>query len=288
MAESKQHPAIRFAAPASILQGQPLKELMGKELVTLIGEALAAVVPEFDQRRFRAAALRELESLELKERSRAIARAMADQLPNAFDEAEPLLVASFGPPLERTEGNGLAIFFYLPHSELIAERGLESFERGMRANYELTRRFTAEFSVRPFLVRHRERALELLATWVDDPCPHVRRLVSEGTRPRLPWGMRLGEFQADPSYTLPLLERLKDDDSEYVRRSVANHLGDLAKDHLTTILDVCERWLDETKRLSDPRQVENRRALLRHALRYPFKQGNERAIRLRRLAGTKR
>lgn len=288
MTDTQPHPAIRFAAPASILHGQPLKALLGKELVALIAESLEPMVPGFDRRHFRTTALRELESMELKERSRAIARAIAEQLPESFDEAGPLLIASLGPPLERTEGNGLATFFYLPHSELIAERGVESFGSGMHANYELTRRFTAEFSVRPFLVRHRERALTLLGDWVDDPCPHVRRLVSEGTRPRLPWGMRLGEFQADPSHTLPLLERLKDDDSEYVRRSVANHLGDLAKDHLTTILDLCERWLDESKRLSEPRQIENRRALLRHALRYPFKQGNERAISLRRLAGTKR
>ena len=132
--------------------------------------------------------------------------------------------------------------------------------------------FTAEFAIRPFLVAHTDLALDHLARWVEDPDPHVRRLVSEGTRPRLPWGGNLRAFQADPAPGLRLLERLKDDPSEYVCRSVANHLNDIAKDHPAIALTVCERW----SRDAGP----ERRWIVRHGLRALMKQGDRRALGL--------
>jgi 3-methyladenine DNA glycosylase AlkC len=253
------HPAQRFIAPSSIQHGVPLKELMGRKLVVLIGQSLAEAVPGFDVRRFQTRAVRDLDKLELKERALSIAQAMAEQMPADFDELSPLLIRSLGPPLEQTDGNGMASFFYFPHTHLIAAYGVSSFESGMTANYEITKRFTAEFSIRPFLIQHRSKCLKVLRRWAKDSNAHVRRLVSEGTRPRLPWAMRLPEFQADPNLSLPLLEMLKDDSELYVRRSVANHLGDIAKDHLEVALNVCETWLDELRRSDDEAGVENRR-----------------------------
>jgi 3-methyladenine DNA glycosylase AlkC len=284
MPSQRAHPAQRFIAPSHIRRGVPLKALMGPTLVRLIGQSLAQVVPGFDDRRFRREASRDLDGLELKERAACIARAMAGQMPTAFEALAPLLIESLGPPLERTEGNGLAPFFYLPHTELIAVHGPSSFESGMAANYEVTKRFTAEFSIRPFLVRHRSRCLRVLRRWARDDDPHVRRLVSEGTRPRLPWACRLADFQADPHLALPLLEMLKDDGEPYVRRSVANHLGDIAKDHLGLALEVCQRWLREVKQSDGTRAAANRRWIVRHALRHPAKMGNDRAIALVRAA----
>jgi 3-methyladenine DNA glycosylase AlkC len=282
----KPHPAQRFIAPPSIQPGLPLKAMMGRKLVLLIGESLAEVLPSFDQRRFVARACRGLDKLELKERAMGIAHAMAEQMPADFDELAPLLIRSFGPALQETAGNGLAPFFYFPHSHLVAAYGVSSFESGMQANYELTQRFTAEFSIRPFLIEHRSQCLKLLKRWARDPSPHVRRLVSEGTRPRLPWASRLPEFQADPHLSLPLLELLKDDSELYVRRSVANHLGDVAKDHLEVALDVCEAWLDGLDRADDA-TAENRRWIVRHAVRHPAKQGNKRAVSIRAHASSK-
>ncbi len=227
--------------------------------------------------------MRGLKNLELKERALHIANAMAGHLPSGFNELSPLLIRSLGPPLVATEGNGLAPFFYLPHAQLIASYGVSHFECGMEANYEITKRFTAEFSIRPFLIEHRSKCLKLLKCWTKDKNPHVRRLVSEGTRPRLPWAMRLPEFQKDPNYTVPLLEALKDDPEIYVRRSVANHLADIAKDHFDFALDVCERWLDEFDGADNSRS-ENRRWIIRHSMRHPAKKGNARAIEIRNKA----
>jgi hypothetical protein len=180
--------------------------MSGRFALNLNGLPRQPTAEGFDVRCFQSRAVKGLETLELKGRASAIAMAMAEQMPTDFGELAPLLVRSFGPPLGATEGNGLAPFFYLPHAHLIATSGVSSFDSGMAANYEITMRFTAEFSVRPFLVEHRSKCLELLKRWAKDENPHVRRLVSEGTRPRLPWAMRLPEFQADPQLSLPLLE----------------------------------------------------------------------------------
>lgn len=281
------HPSERFVAPASIQHGVPLKELLDGKLVALIGESLQAVVRGFSLRKFQAKATDGLAKLELKERALQIARAMAEQLPADFDQAAPLLIGSFGPPLARSEGNGLAPFFYLPHAQYIAVYGVSRFASGMAANYALTQRFTAEFSIRPFLIEHRSDCLAMLSQWAHDSNVHVRRLVSEGTRPRLPWAMRLAEFQRDPSLALPLLDALKDDAELYVRRSVANHLGDIAKDHPATAFDICAEWLDELCDTRDAMQAKNRRWIVRHALRLPAKQGVARAVRIREQAAGK-
>jgi hypothetical protein len=164
----------------------------------LLAESVVAVAPGFDADRFRRRALRGLAGLGLMQRGAHVARALAGELPAEFDEAAKVLVASFGPELSATEGNGLAPFFYLPHSCFIASRGVSCRARGLGACYELTKRFTAEFCIRPFLAAQPAETLQVLEAWTADPNPHVRRLVSEGTRPRLPWGMRLRAFQDDP------------------------------------------------------------------------------------------
>jgi 3-methyladenine DNA glycosylase AlkC len=183
-----------------------------------------------------------------------------------------VLLASLGPPLERTEELGLEVFLYLPHTVYVMEQGLDHFEASMRAQHALTQRFTAEFSIRPFLERSPRETLTRLRQWTRDDSPHVRRLVSEGTRPRLPWAPRLRAFQKDPRPVLALLELLKDDPVLYVRRSVANNLNDIGKDHPDLLLDTCERWMEDAS--------EKRRWLLRHALRSLVKKGNPRALLL--------
>lgn len=142
----------------------------------------------------------------------------------------------------------------------------------MAAQHALTRRFTAEFSIRAFLERDPARTLARLRVWARDPDVHVRRLVSEGTRPRLPWAPRLRAFQRDPRPVLALLERLRDDPEPYVRRSVANNLNDIGKDHPELLVKVCARWA----RRASPERL----AMIRHALRGLVKSGDRRALRV--------
>jgi 3-methyladenine DNA glycosylase AlkC len=189
--------------------------------------------------------------------------------------------------LSKTESNGLSPFFYLPHAHFISTYGLKHPEEGLRANYELTKRFTAEFSIRPFIIEHEKLTLAKLRLWTRDKNSHVRRLVSEGTRPRLPWASRLPKFQKDPTPVLELLELLKDDPEQYVRRSVANNLGDIAKDHWEVALKVCQAWLDEVGGFKDNERSQARCWIIRHAVRLPAQKGVKEALKLRKMAGGK-
>jgi len=278
----KVHPAQRFAAPSSIETGRPLKELIGPQLVELIAESIADVYPDFAFRRFIRTGSAGLDELELKQRAAWISKALYTELPQDFIQAALILISSFGPPLISTTGNGLGVFFYYPHSDFIATAGIGNFSVGMQANLELTQRFSAEFSIRPYLERYPTQSLSLLKKWAKSSNPHVRRLVSEGTRPRLPWASRLRVFEKTPKATLELLELLKDDPELYVRRSVANHLGDLLKDHPELLYGVCARWLREVSGKSISATTRSHRHwIVRHALRLPAKNGDRLALELR-------
>lgn len=249
---------------------EPLRNSYGSDVPRRIAGMVAAVHPDFPATQFLTDALDGYDALELTPRARRITAALARHLPSEPAAAIEILIASLGPKTERLQG--MEPFIYLPHVYFVAEHGLDCFETSMRAQYELTQRFTAEFSIRAFLDRHPERTLERLHSWAVDPSAHVRRLVSEGTRPRLPWAPRLRRFQQDPGPVLELLELLKDDVEEYVRRSVANNLNDIAKDHPDRVVDVCARWMKDAS--------EHRRRLVRHALRTLVKQGHPEALAL--------
>lgn len=274
------HPSQLFEAPNTIQSGTPLKNLFNETTIELIGQSFLNVLPHFDHHVFVKTATQNLEPLTLLERASHIAKILKQQLPQTSKELSEILIAALGPSLERTDNNGLATFFYMPHSVLIHDYLVDDCEAGMRASYELTSRFTAEFSIRPFVIRYPEIVIPKLYEWTNDKNPHVRRLVSEGTRPRLPWAERLPFLQKDPKYNIELLEKLKDDESQYVRRSVANHLGDIAKDNPKIVLSICEKWLSETLKLSNEKAKE-RKWLIRHAIRFLAKKNHSEALDLR-------
>ena len=249
---------------------EPLKNSFGPDVPVWISDRIERVLPDFDREVFLRVALDGYDELELTPRARHISKALAQLLPQDRDHAIRIIIDSLGPEIGSRELTGMESFRYLPFVFFVADEGLDCFETSMRAQYELTKRFTAEFSIRAFLERDPDRTLARLAEWARDPNAHVRRLVSEGTRPRLPWAPRLRGFQKDPSPVLELLEVLRDDPEEYVRRSVANNLNDISKDHPERAVDVAERWWVDAS--------DDRRRLVRHALRTLIKAGNARAL----------
>lgn len=269
------------AAPRSIQKGSSLGALLDREAVECLAHNIGLVHRRFDAAAFRAAALDGLAGLAILERGRHLAAALRAHLPPVYEDAVEVLLRSLTPPLGATDELGLGVFFYLPHVRFVREYGLDPrhnagrdpFEASMRAQYELTRRFSAEFSMRRFLIERRQETLSRLLRWTGDADPHVRRLCSEGSRPRLPWAERIPAIVKDPALTRPILERLKDDPDLYVRRSVANHLGDVAKDHPAFVFELCASWLEGAS--------PERKWLIRHALRHPAKKGVKEALRLR-------
>jgi 3-methyladenine DNA glycosylase AlkC len=256
---------------------EPFKERIDAALVRVLGRHLQRVAPEFPRRRFAARAVAGLAPLELKARVAHVADALAACLPADFAAAAEVLELSLAAARDDddlkalvTGDDGLAGWAVWPMTDFVARYGLAHPRRSLRALHALTQRHTAEYAIRPFLIEHRALTMATLVRWLDDPSPHVRRLVSEGTRPRLPWGMQLRHLVEDPRPCLPLLERLQDDPSGYVRRSVANHLNDVSKDHPELVI----RWLREHLPGASPRRA----AALRHAARALVKEGDKRAL----------
>ncbi len=260
---------------------EPFKEFLNAPLVRHAARHLQSLDARFSASRFERAVVPQLSALELKARALCIADALAEHLPADFGDATDLLTralasapanadAVMGDAAQAASREGLSGWILWPVGEYVARRGVEEPERALTFLHAMTQRFTAEFAIRPLIVAHEALVLEHLKRWMHDPSAHVRRLVSEGTRPRLPWGLQLKRFIADPSPCVPLLEHLVKDSSEYVRRSVANHLNDIAKDHPDRVVAFVTRHL--------PNAPEERRALLRHASRTLIKQGHAAAL----------
>ena len=251
---------------------EALKNHFGADVPATIAAMVSEVHRDFPAAAFVRDALSGFDELELMTRGRHIARALHRHLPAHYPTALKILVASTHRDNQRSLPSAMGGFLFMPHCFFVAEYGLDDFAPSMRALYVLTQRFTAEFAIRPFLMRHPRATLARLAQWAHDPNDHVRRLASEGTRPRLPWAPRLPAFQADPSPVLALLELLRDDPSLYVRRSVANNLNDIGKDHPQRLADVARRWMVDAPA---PRQW-----VVRHALRWAVKNGDPAALQV--------
>lgn len=236
---------------------QPLKDRLDERAI----HAIAGTLP-VDPQPFTARCLAGLGAMALKQRVDHIAQAMAEALPDDFLEALPHVEAACGQ---------LDTFEAWPCFTFIERHGLAHPAESLEALRRMTHRFSAEFAVRPFLRADLTATLARMRSWLDDPDPHVRRLVSEGTRPRLPWGGHLKALIADPTPALPLLEALRHDDSEYVRRSVANHLNDVSRDHPDRLVALLGGWADDRPETT---------WITRHALRTLIKQGHPGALAL--------
>jgi 3-methyladenine DNA glycosylase AlkC len=256
---------------------EPFKNLINAQTVAAAGRHLQRAWPAFDRLRFEKLANHGLADLEFKARAHHLCAALEATLPEDFGTAADIIEAALAPAgegddlgsLHATDA-GLAGWVVWPLGEFVVRRGMGSPARALAALHALTQRFSAEFAVRPFIAAHPALAFDTLLRWSQDPSAHVRRLASEGSRPRLPWGMQLKDLIADPAPTLPLLRALQDDPSEYVRRSVANHLNDIAKDHPGLVA----AWIEEHL----PGASKQRQALLKHASRTLVKRGDARIL----------
>jgi 3-methyladenine DNA glycosylase AlkC len=235
-----------------------------------MGEAVKRVYPRFSASQFDEGLAEELEPLELKQRMKCLARRLEAGLPTERDVLFDILVKTLA--VDETDVRGLRGFQVWPLTEIVANRGLDHFSGAMAALAEMTQRFTAEFAIRPFLLHDLDKSMRQLHVWCAHPSEHVRRLVSEGSRPYLPWGGNLPMLLNPPLPTLKLLEKLHGDPSDYVRLSVANHLNDLSKKHPETVLTLLRRWRDAAP--EDARLVK----LARHACRTLLKAGHPGAL----------
>jgi len=247
-----------------------MKEGLNTASAKRIAGAISQVYPEFAVEQFLQQIDSGLSGLELKERVNHFIDVLAEHLPQDFIDCHRILTQlkpkwDYGNPEDP-----LRSFAAWPVTDFVAKYGIDTPELAFDCLHYLTSLFSAEFAIRPFIEKYPELSSKYLAQWVTDKDHHVRRLTSEGTRPRLPWGIRLQAFCLDPTPNLALLEQLKDDDSEYVRRSVANHLNDIAKDNPDIVISLCKRW--QTNTLT--KTSTNTQWVIKHACRSLIKSGN--------------
>lgn len=247
---------------------EPLKEIFNAAAIDWLAERLGAAWPDFPAAKFKKAILADLPSLELKARIERIALEMQRQLPPDFKKSVKIVTRTLGTPPPAGDGTDFGNFRVWACHRFVSLSGLDHPDLALDYFAKATRHFSAEFDIRPFIQRDQERVLAVMLQWAEDGDWRLRRLASEGARPRLPWGLRLTGLVKDPKPLFPILEALRDDPIEAVRRSVANNLNDIAKDHPDLLVRYVKPWM------------KSRGPLVRHALRHLVKQGHEGALEL--------
>ncbi|WP_298857270.1 DNA alkylation repair protein [uncultured Sulfitobacter sp.] len=246
--------------------------LFNADTVGRLAAEFAAGVPDFDPDRFAAQVLSGFAERELMARMEWMADCLEEQLADDFEAMADQLEAALPAQLDPSNADDdFGHFIHCVHGILAARHGLEAHRvRAMGVLYQATQRFSMEFYIRHFLNRWPEQTLAEMAVWAMDDNYHVRRLVSEGTRPRLPWAQNVG---LTPEQTLPLLDMLHSDQARFVTRSVANHLNDLSKVVPDAVLARLAQW--EGAGRQDAKELN---WIKRHALRTLIKQGHAGAM----------
>ncbi|EWM17543.1 DNA alkylation repair protein [Kutzneria sp. 744] len=205
----------------------------------------------------------DLDGAAFSERGRLVRDALLADLPAKYPAFERAIRKAMKDP--RFTG-----WMIWPVTEAVAVRAVpDAFDVGLQLVADLTSRLTGEFALRTFLAADLDRTLATALRWTASPDEHVRRLASEGTRPRLPWAKRVPAIIDDPQSTVPILDALHRDPSEYVRRSVANHLNDISRSDPALAVAVATRWL-----------TTETAPLVRHALRTLVKAADPGALAL--------
>ena len=215
---------------------EALKDMYHLDFLTKFGEKVQAVYSSFDIKQFVMLTMREdWESLALKARTRRITESLGECLPESYPVAIEIL-------LQITDDCTHLAYLFFPDFVEVYGQDDAHWDLSMEALARFTSGSSAEFAVRAFILRNPDKMMAQMLIWARHPNEHIRRLASEGCRPRLPWGQALTIFKRDPALILPILELLKDDTSLYVRKSVANNLNDIAKDHPELVVQIAERW----------------------------------------------
>lgn len=249
-------------------------QLFNAGKVRYLAGLFAGADPAFDADAFEVQVMARLPELELKERIVWIAECVGTVYPAPLPDIAPVLRAALPEPLDPTlTDDDFGDFIFSPLGELVAARGLEEHpDLSLDLLEEITQRFSMEWAIRPFLNRWPDLVLARMADWAAHDSYHVRRLVSEGTRPRLPWGQGVSLPKDAP---LPLLDLLHADRARFVTRSVANHLNDLTRHDPEMVMDRLEAWRD-----ADRQNAKELDWMTAHALRVLVKEGHPRALTL--------
>ncbi|WP_369764742.1 DNA alkylation repair protein [Flavobacterium sp. WC2429] len=234
-----------------------LKEMFNKKFYERLATAFNNADVNFNTTKFIDEVTIGLENRSLNERLRFTSITLKNHLSLDFKEAIQVL--------NKVIPNSPTGYTALIFPDYVGQFGIHDFETSMEALAYYTQFGSSEFAIREFLKHDFDKTIEVMKLWANSPNHHIRRLASEGCRPRLPWAMAIPELKKNPSPILPLLTNLKSDNSEYVRRSVANNLNDIAKDNPKIVIEIATNWKGYSKETD---------AIIKHGCRTLLKQGN--------------
>lgn len=233
-----------------------------KKFIDELAKRIKNEYPKFNMSQFNGLVFdKEWDDRTLKQKMRHVSECLGETLPKDFSQAVQILIK-----IEKHFGG----FDHLTFADFVERFGLDCYDESIAA-LEVFTRTTSEFAIRPFIQKYPKKTMAQMLKWAKSKKDYVRRLASEGCRPRLPWGMALADFKKDPSPILPILKILKNDPSENVRRSVANNLNDISKDNPDIVIKIAKKWFGESKEIDK---------IIKHALRGLLKKGNPDAMKL--------
>ncbi len=245
------------------------KDLFDLDFYNDLVKTLADVLPNVDQQKFIEQIFADgFEQLEMKQRISRTTQVLHEYMPAEFEQAAPYLLDMVRKFEASDVVNDGLQYLFIP--EYVERYGIDDYQQAVDAFEVITPFITCEFAVRPFIVRYPQMIDKMLA-WTKHPNRRVRRLASEGSRPRLPWGMALASLKTDPAPIMPILLALKDDECEVVRRSVANSLNDIAKDNPNVVIQFSKQHFGLNT---------NRDKLIKHACRTLLKQAEPNTLEL--------
>jgi len=242
---------------------EPLKNIYDAAFIRQLSAELKKSYSKFDSKEFETHVFCDSwEEMELKQRMRHISQNLKLFIPKNYSQSLKILKPA------ATKFGGFESMFFPDYVELY---GLDDFERSMDALEHFTKYSSSEFAIRPFIKKYPKKTMKQMDLWAKSENHHVRRLASEGCRPRLPWAMALPEFKRDPKQVLKIIKKLKNDKSEYVRRSVANNLNDISKDNPDIVVETAKKWLGRSSETD---------WILKHACRSMLKAGHSEVLQL--------
>jgi len=249
-----------------------LKFWFDKELAILLANKISEVNDSFASKKFIASIDKGVSTLELKDRVEFIADQFSAYISEDYKKTIEVLTQVLGPENEEETGMFTNFYWVMPIAKYVEKYGLDDFDLSMKAIEEITKRNTGEYAIRPFIEKYQKKSLSQLRKWSKSKNRHVRRLSSEGPRPRLPWASKLQIFIDEPTLIIPILNNLKDDASKYVQKSVANCINDILKDNLDVGKDLIESWM--------PSESKNTSWIIKHALRNLKKKEDAWALKI--------
>lgn len=220
-----------------------LKLWFDKELAKSLAKKILKIDDSFNSASFIKSTSKQLAPLELKARVEVFADELFHHFDQDYNQAMKVLLQILGPENEEETGMFTEYYWIMPIAKFVEKYGLKNFKISMVALEEVTKRNTSEYAIRPFIEKDQKKTLKHILKWSKDGNKHIRRLASEGVRPRLPWASKLDCFIEDPTPILPILNNLKADPSKYVQKSVANCLNDIFKDNLEIGKALVDEWL---------------------------------------------